>query len=224
MNEHVTIVTPFRDSQQRVTPYWNRVTGLDYPSGLLRFVFVEGDSVDETLQALQALRDADRRVRIVEKSTGAPRFGSVIDPVRFQTLAAVFNAGLDAVDYQWTDYVLMLPCDIDFHPDLLRRLLMWSEDIVAPFVWQNNRFYDTWGFSQNDIFWTDFIFGTGPAHDTDLLLMTTVGCVKLIDADVLRAGARYTPEEVDRGLCKSAREKGYLVFADPTTNVFHQPT
>ncbi len=81
-------------------------------------------------------------MQLVTCNTGKPRYGSVVDAERFKTLATVFNAGLDRVDVDWSDYVLFLPSDIQYEPDLLTRLLAHNKSIIAPFVYLNDRFYD----------------------------------------------------------------------------------
>ena len=62
---------------------------------------------------------------------------------------------------------------------------------------------------------TEALFGS------DLVELETLGGVTLIDADVLRAGVRYSTINVDRGLCEAARAKGFTVWADPTLHVYH---
>ena len=89
-------------------------------------------------------------------------------------------------------------------------------------MFQNGRFYDTWAFSRNG-------HGVGPfleseteaIYGAELIAMDTMGGVMLMDADVLRAGVRYTEGDVDRGLVLAARAKGYSAWADPTVHVYH---
>lgn len=223
---NVTICSPFRDSATGIVEYMNRVYALDYLFLNLRHVWVEGDSQDSTYDMLLGWH-TDRDV-LLKCDTGKPRYGSIVNAERFQVLAQVFNAALDAVDYNWSDYVLFLPSDIRYEPDLLKCLLAHGKDIISPFVWAcfngSLHFWDTWAFRLMGHSFSDFTpddtnwqFGNEPIR------MDTVGGVTLIKADVLKAGCRYTPDEVDRGLCKAAKEKGFTVWADPTTNVYHPP-
>lgn len=225
---NVTICTPFRDSEAHIQPYFDRLAALDYPDHARRYVFVEGDSKDETARWLQCWAQNDNRMKLIKCDTGKPKYGSVINAERFATLAQVFNAALDAVDLVWSDYVLFLPCDIAYSPDLLNRLLAHSKDIIAPavWVWNGDRhvFYDTWGHTKDrksvghlTSYEYAARYGSAPIQ------MDTVGGTVLIRADVLRAGVRYSPEHVDRGLCRAAHLEGFTVWADPSTNVFHPP-
>lgn len=222
---NVTIVTPMRDCAPILEQYRSRLETLDYPAERLRFVVCEGDSQDDTLALLNRWAMADRRVTVVTKTTGKPRYGSVVHPERFEVLATVFNAALAAVDLDWTDSVLFLPADILYHSDLLRRLLPLIEtpgvDIVAPFVWMNGQFYDTWGFTRGGASFAPFRVHIAETFKPGPVAMETVGGTVLIRGDVLRAGARYTVEEVDRGFCKQAAALGFGVWADPCTDVFH---
>jgi hypothetical protein len=197
---------------------------LDYPSEQLRIITVEGDSEDDTLATLMNWRKVDKRVHVVRCNTGKPHYGSVVSPERFAVLAEVFNTALDEVDLEWSDYVLFTPSDVRFKADTLSKLLAHKKDMVAPFFWgKDERFHDTWGFATlNGRSFTKFsVFEVDNFSNGDLMEMSTVGGMVLIDSKVLKAGCRYTPEEVDRGLCKMARAKGFSVWADPRTYIEH---
>ena len=212
-----------RDFADGLPEYRQRLARLDYPADALRFIVVEGDSVDETKAALAAWAEDEERLTVIRCETGLPKFGSIVDVERFRLLARVFNAGLDAVDLGWSSHVLFAPCDVLFEQDLLSRLLAHDLDLVAPFFWGPGGawFYDTWGFVCDGAHFHNFPRAELPAYGEAPIAMDTVGGVILMRADILRAGARYTPEEVDQGLCKSAKALGYGVWADPTTHIEH---
>jgi hypothetical protein len=225
---NVTICSPFRDSIGNIDAYINRIADLDYPLNSRRYVWVEGDSQDGTWDELQMWADTDDRVMLVKCDTGKPRYSSIVSPVRFAALAKVFNAALDAVDLEWSDYVLFLPSDIHYALDLLNKLVAHDKDIVAPFVYDAPQgrpvFFDTWAFVKDGKNFTKFsranaLVAYGPVP----IQMDTVGSTVLIRADVLRAGCRYTSEDVDRGLCECAKAKGFTIWADPSTSVYHPP-
>lgn len=222
---NVTICTPMRDCAATLGQYQSRLETLDHAAERLRFVVCEGDSQDDTLTLLNRWAMADRRVTVVTKTTGKPRYGSVVHPERFEVLATVFNTALAAVDLDWTDSVLFLPADILYRSDLLRRLLAVAQapgiDILAPFVWMNGQFYDTWGFTRGGASFAPFRVHVAETFKPGPVAMETVGGTVLIGGAVLRAGVRYTVEEVDRGFCKQAAALGFGVWADPDTDVFH---
>lgn len=224
---NVTICSPFRDSAATVDEYFDRLYRLrtNDPPLRLRLVCVEGDSVDDTRILLRAAAAQDCRVRLIRYDTGKPKFGSVVNSERFAVLAGVFNTALSYVDLGWSDYVLFLPSDIVYSPELVSRLLAHGKDIIAPFSWtEGGRFYDTWGFTKDN---DEFIrFSQGAARQmfrNGPIEMDTIGGTVLIRSDVLKVGVRYTADQVDRGLCAMARAKGFTVWADPDTAVYHPP-
>lgn len=224
MWRNITICTPLRNEAARLPRYREQVLALDWPADRLRVVLCEGDSQDATAAWAAAWAAEDGRVTLVHKHTGRPFYGSVVNTERFQTLAEVYNTALDAVDLTWTDAVLMLPADIGYQPDLLWRLALVEAAIVAPLVFQEGLFYDIWAFSRLDgralpAFrpeQTAQVYGA-----IGFVPMATVGGTVLIAAEVLRAGARYSPVDVDRGLCAQARALGFGVWCDTATWVEH---
>lgn len=222
--DNLTICTPMRDCAHRLAAYRRQVESLHTPAGL-RVIVVEGDSTDNTREALHAWAAADPMVTVLRHDTHGPKWGSVVHPKRFRQLAEVFNVALEAVDLEWSHYVLFLPADIVYQPDLAARLMAHRVDIVAPLVWQNERFYDVWAFSRFGANLPPFTRGQlaeqMAAEPTDLWDMDTVGGTVLLDADVIAEGVRYGKRLVDRELCEQARLLGFGVFADPWTWVWH---
>jgi len=164
----------------------------------------------------------DSRVSVVRCNTGKPHFPSIVHPERFKVLAQVFNTALDNVDYDWTDFVLILPVDILYGQNLLEVLVSRDVDVVAPLVFQEGVFYDIWAFTLAGKTLPPFreedrhmVLGAGVVE------MDTIGGTALIRSAVLKAGTRYTPTEVDRGFCREAKSKGFRVFADTQTRVEH---
>lgn len=221
MSANVTICAPFRTSARTIHRFIDCVCALDHPLDQLRVICVEGDSRDATPQILGQWAHFHDNVTLLTCDTGKRKYPSIVHPERFAILAQVFNTALDAVDLEWSDYVLFTPSDVLFDRDTLARLLAHEVDMVAPMFWgSDGLFHDTWGFTRNGQ-------SIGKAKRTDsygdaLLAMDTVGGMVLIRGDVLRAGCRYTASEVDHGLCKMAQAAGFRVWADPTTHIVHQ--
>ena len=184
---------------------------------------VEGDSVDETPGMLGAWAGHDERVKIVTHNAGLPRYASIANADRFLVMASVINAGIDVADLLWSDYVMTLPADIQIEPDLAKRLTAWNRDIIAPMVWMDGWFYDTWAFRYADGGRLGAERDRWEKEDKpqEPFEMGSVGGTNMISAAVLRAGCRYTKDAVDMGLCAWARELGFHVWADPTTHVIH---
>lgn len=202
--------------------YRQRVEALEHPREQLRVVVVEGDSVDGTWTRLWEWAAQDHRVTVVKCDTGRPHYGSVVHAERFAILAQVFNAGLDAVDTEWSDYVLFVPVDIGFEPDLLQRLIAHGVDMVSPITWQGDIFYDIWALSVGGRFYGNFSRREVPQlFPVGLTRATTIGGTMLMRAEVVASGVRYGAVDVDRGLCMQATARGYGLWFDPTTQVEH---
>lgn len=222
MQPCITIATACRDIIPSLRPFVERVNLLDWPVDRLRIAVCEGDSVDGTWAQLQAWAAVDRRASLTQCHTGQPRYGSVVDANRFRNLARVFNAALEIVDLSWSDYVLFVPFDVDYGPQLLKRLAAHNVDMVSPLTWMGPIFYDTWALTRGGRQWHNFSRQWADENlGQDLIEMDTVGGTVLMRADILRAGCRYTPEEVDRGLSKQARAHGFRLWVDPATSVYH---
>lgn len=222
MAEHITILTPMRDAERHLPSYLQRLFGLEWPPRKdLRFIVVEGDSKDGTVERLQKWQQYDDRMTLVTCNTGTPKHGSVVNAERFRTLATVFNAGLEAVDLKWTHRVLMLPVDIEYDSDMLWRLAAWNVDAVSPLVFMRGVFYDLWAFSRQGEYFPQFP-ESAVAQERHLWDMDTIGGTMLIDAAILKAGVRYGEQEVDRDFSRAAKAAGFSLWADPTTKVYHR--
>lgn len=219
---NVTIVSPCRDAAHLFGAYRRRIDTLAHPYAALRVVLVEGDSADNTWARCWEWAAQDSRVTVVKRDTGKPHYGSIVHAERFEVLATVFNAGLDAVDTEWSDYVLFLPFDIRYEPDMLQRLLAHDVDMVAPLVWQGSVFYDIWAFSRAGAFFVNFSRDHAARHFGDALMeMDTIGGTLLMRSEIVARGVRYGVTDVDRGLSRQAADMGYRLWADPATHVEH---
>jgi glycosyltransferase involved in cell wall biosynthesis len=223
LHANVTICAPFRDSSKTVGKFIGQAQALSYPVDSLRFVVVEGDSQDDTWARLHEWAIDDYRVTLATCDTGAPLYGSIVHPERFATLARVFNTALDAVDLTWSDYVLFTPSDVCFAPDTLARLLAHGKDMVSPMFWRNGIYYDTWASIYQGNNFTNFTKAWAQERfQGELLEMDSIGGMMLMCADVLRSGCRYTTEDVDRGLCQTARKRGFTCWMDTATHIVHR--
>lgn len=223
---NVTIVTPIRDAAGHpLSALIERLSGLTHKS--LRFVVVEGDSTDDTWAQLNGWAIEDNRAKIVKHDTGKPRYGHVISAERFTHLAGIINAGVEAaIASKWPDYILAIPSDVHFEPDLVTRLLSHDKQLIAAMFWIQEssglRFYDTWAFSRLGLSLAPFNFTWYQTHfPIEPVEMDTVGGAILTRADLFRQGLRYSPVNLDRGLCEQVRAMGHTVWCDPTTHIIH---
>ncbi|KKL81582.1 hypothetical protein LCGC14_1993340 [marine sediment metagenome] len=231
MTKNVTMVIPFRDNGDDVIRLFNALWELDWPPENFRIVAVEGDSVDDTYPLLK-FWETDfpqfDKVTLIKLDLNVPQHPSSVHPERFYALATTYNAGLDAaVEDDWTDFVFLIPSDLRFSPDVVSRLVAHNKHHIAPMYWiqlgEHIVFYDTWGFRNLDGHnWNNFRRGQWN-NPIEPFQMAMAGGPVMLRRDVLDAGCRYTVEEVDNGLCKMIWEKGFSVWCDPNTDVYHAP-
>lgn len=111
----------------------------------------EGDSVDATRELLASGgRAFGLHVRIVDCTTGAPRYGSVETAERMSALSSVANRMLDAISDD-TDYVVYVESDLDWSADVIAQIIRRLSnqhvyDVISPLVFAGQYFYDVWGF------------------------------------------------------------------------------
>lgn len=231
MKQNVTVFSPFRDGgRSYVEAYMNRLYALQSDLNY-RYILVEGDSTDDTLEVLLEYAERDPAMTVLKCDTGLPRHGSVVNAERFEILAKVFNTGLDAVDTVWSDYAIFIPSDVLYEPDMISRLVSLDKDLVAPYFWVREdygqgayeRFYDIWGFidQSSSNFPLERAEWYAANYPSEPFRVNAVGGVILMKSIIIEAGCRYTSADVDHGLCWCASAKGFEVWADPTTKVYH---
>lgn len=179
---------------------------------------VEGDS---QIPALDYLKErAPTNVRVLKYDTGKPRFGSVVDKVRFRALADTANAGVEAIlEDDWADLVAFIDSDIIYPSYIFDRLLAHGKDITAPLVMAGGAFYDIWGFRtlNNKGFPPDprWLY----EHAAPIQI-GSAGAFVVFPMEGFRQGARFGDEAIV-SLCKDMRELGYEIWCDPTIKVYH---
>jgi len=225
----VTICSLFRDSSRYLHRYFTQLCS-QLPITQLRFVFLEGDSRDDTLTKLREWASGPyaANVQVLKHDLGVPRFGPVAPPVpggreRFIALAEIGNIVLDAVPAN-SDYTCWLESDLIIPPGLLPALLQVAkgEHVAAPYVYhaRSKVFYDTWAFRDKGCVFTHLAPYARKKHTTPFEL-SSAGSVLLIPHKYIAAGARFTEEEVIVGLCKNIRKEGGKIMAVPNIQVYH---
>lgn len=207
-----------RDLKQRAL----RLLSKTYPA--LRWVWVVGDSEDDTearLRALVVAHPAGERVTIVRHDTGI--VGD--DPeTRLLRLSETANAWWPEVRED-DAYCLIHESDIDSPPDLVERFLATGKCPVAgwPLLKLGSQwlFYDSFVYRKDGVRFTN----TPPYHACyrpgEVFEVDSVGTVWMFYAEDVRAGARC-----DRmgalDLCRWMRERGRRIYVDSTL-VMYQP-
>lgn len=218
----MTIISMFRSMPEAyLSRYFAQVSGL--PGGA-HIIAVEGDSADDTRARLRRhLERSGRSFDLVIHEHGGPHYGQVTDPERFRQRTGCKNAGLDRVPAS-ADVVVYVEGDLiwtaaDFVS--LAGKLEDGVDVIAPSVWAGYSFYDIWGFRDLDGRW----FESGPPYspslnDDELTEVGSAGSCLVMRAQVAHM-CRMTDEEEIVGFCKDARSKGFRIFTDWNTRIYH---
>jgi len=246
----IVVLTPVKNARAHLPRYLELLGRLDAGGAPLSVAFLEGDSDDGTLQALDAARPGlearFHRVEIHRRHEGlrldGPRWAPGVQRQRRAAIARARNHLLSAALGQ-AAWALWLDVDVaDYPPDLLTRLLASGKDIVVPHCVRP----DGGSFDLNT-----FVFTEGeddPAHLRDGLFQPPVGAGRaylediagpgpvrvdsvggtalLIKGDLHRQGLNFPAFSYGgyietEGLAMMARDMGHACWALPDLRIVH---
>jgi Anp1 protein/glycosyl transferase-like sugar-binding protein len=139
-NRRVLVAVPVRDAAETIDALLEQILALRYPRGQLSLAFLEGDSLDDSLDRLRALarRHADgfRRMDVIKRDFGtmmpSPRWDPAAQRSRRGHIAQVRNE-LVRRALQDEDWLLWIDADIvRFPDDIVATLLSTGARIVHP--------------------------------------------------------------------------------------------
>lgn len=155
----LTILSIFRDSQSYLDRYASQLESLIklLPDNRIRFVWLEGDSEDNTYNDLQRLtayfKSFDVHVNLDKYDTGSPYWPSTDNPIRWKHLTRIWNINLSAL--LPTHIGVCLESDLIWEAqdmiDIISTVKDGAADVAYPslFKYNTNIFYDTNGFRRN---------------------------------------------------------------------------
>jgi len=207
--------------------FFKAMEQLDYPKEKLRWVWMYGKSVDDTLNLiLEFHKKSSYKYEVYE------------EPVFERLLASsLYNARLCNEFkhlYKEEEYVLFIDTDvIGMPPETLKELVKVDKDIVAPYPYRIDKtgteyFYDTYvfryhGWKFESVEYEGKIYGCiHPIFQDEKkpVELDSVGTCLLIKANIFL--------EVDWGnpvphlqFCNAARKKGFKVWALPYLKIYH---
>lgn len=111
-NMRLHVLLPAHNESGNIRPIYEEITqalqGTAYDA---RILFVDDGSTDDTLERIRELADSDPRVRYIELSRNFGHQNAI-------------KAGLDHTE---ADIVIMMDCDLQHPPSLIREMLEWHE-------------------------------------------------------------------------------------------------
>jgi len=190
---------------------------------VLRWIVVEGDSTDATLQQLHQYSERLlMSAQFVDRTHGGPVYGSTEAPERMKALSFVGNGIFEAVSPE-DDALVYVESDLVWRPQTMLRLLHRLDvgtDVLAPLIFAGECFYDVWGFRKNGA-----RFGPFPPYHSELdhggmTVIDSAGSCLVMRADVARQ-CRMIDDMALIGFCKDAWSKGFRILCDARESIRH---
>ena len=215
----VVMVSFWRDDAQKHIPTRTaHLLSKTYPT--LRWVWVVGDSADDTEQRLRAVIDAhpEKDITLVRGDTGI----TAEDPAnRVARLGQTANAGLAQVN-EADAWVLVHESDLQSPPDVIELLLSAEKPVCGGSVWLTVNgqtvFYDTWGYRKDGALFSNYPPYCAGYDAEQPFEVDSVGSVYLFPAEDVLEGARCDEWAVI-GLMRALRERGHSVWCVPTVQI-----
>lgn len=165
--EHVLILTPFKEAAQHIERYFDSVNRLTYPHHLISLGFLVSDSKDGTVEKLQSYsrwfasevqspEERFHRISIYQKDFAFElasdeerhAFGVQVD--RRKVMAKSRNTLLTAALTEEIAWVLWLDGDVVEYPvTLLEELIALDKDVLAPNCWWHS-YNEEGGYDKNN--------------------------------------------------------------------------
>ena len=216
---NVTIVTPMRNCQASVSPYFNRINQLiDHDYTIL---IGHGDSVDRTDRIIARCAVKRPFVRMVDCSHGGRSWGSVVNPERFQQLAYVMNTLWRQISSN-ADAVIVLDGDLIWEPETIIALINYLDryPAISPMVMHgaHNTFYDTWAFRRGGVQFRQRYPYHPDIGSGCIRLDSSGGCIAMRGR---LARALEWQADVVIGIGHQIYELGESLWLDPALSVIH---
>jgi len=205
---------------------------------------IEGDSQDNTYEALRYVADSTPNLNLIKFDMGNSPVTSDAAPKRYQELAALGNHMLEHVAGKYR-YMLWIESDLIITNKRLVETLLremkrnWRVGAMAPMIYiQNNAFrdarqstepneldnlptifYDSWGFESR---LCNFRQVTPYDRPTGIIEASSVGSCVISDLDfVNKKGINFGANGCFKGFCSAIIEHGKLVKVNTDIYVLH---
>jgi hypothetical protein len=213
----VMIASKVKDGEIWLPRFLMELEKLTYEN-ISRVVFMYSESRDASFSLLDHYRHTSKHDVEIYADPWLPpseRRGDSLARVK-QDIQRLLKSGGE-------DYYLNLDCDLVQLPvDLIERLMAHDKDLIAGMVLTENRdpmvFYDSYVFRLEGCRFHPYRY---PGMDkTEPFEVESVSTCYLAKSHVELAGI-YTNPHPHIPFCNDLRNKGYKVWVDPTTLVFH---
>lgn len=212
----VQIMSSVRQGSWWLPKFLEQLDGIDYPTRLLRYTFVEGGSTDRSREIL--LDWLKTKKDVYYRQIDMPSGLKLRERMWFSGNHARQLLKTEMKGVAPDDYLFICDCDVIKIPrNILKVLISLDVDVVAPYTYVDGSevFFDTWAFRYDED--SDVV-----VPKADLIPMKSVGaCPVLIKAAVVRA-VDYWGDQAIVGFCNEAREKGFKIWSYPGMKCYHR--
>lgn len=197
------------DANKRIEERVQHLLGKSYPN--LRYVWVVGDSTDETEDYLRGIAAKDKRVTVVRFDTNIE--GD--DPnTRLHRLGLTANAGLEAIR-KGDVHGMIHESDLISPVDIVEQFIASGKEVIAGFVWLGEIHYDVFAYRKNGVKFTNHPPYFPGLDMNGLNEVDSVGSCWLFPARVkLRCTIGGCVE-----MCDNLRVMGYSIWCDPRIRI-----
>ena len=187
-----------------------------------QIIFSYGESQDNTLEFIKQFRKVSKHN---VKIKADPDMGVVYSSAQIGLLYSDLQRVIRENPENFPEtHIALLDSDVmRMPPNMLKRLKSYKKPIVAPYIWTLFHgepcplFYDTMVFRKDGFRFHPF---DPPLNDGKLLEVDSVGTVFVVEKQCF-LDVPYGDPYPHMKFCNDAREKGYTVWADPRTPVYH---
>jgi hypothetical protein len=113
---------------------------------------------------------------------------------------------------------------VSYPYDTMEALLAHDKPIIAPWIYLNSVFYDSWGFRDKNGSRITSIEPYFPDAPHEPIELSSVGSYVLFDIAIFRSNIRFRAD-YDHGLligiCQEAAKIGFKTFVDPAVSILH---
>ncbi len=224
---NIVIGSAFRNSSMNAPRYFERVAALRdlIDTESIRVVAVEGDSTDNTREALVMAAKYHRiPIDLRTCNHGGPVFGSTEQPERMVALSKVGNEIFNGVTAE-DDVLVYVESDLLWLPPAICNLIRYAMhpertyDVFAPLAMAGAAFYDIWGFRGLDgKRWGSIPPNMHPdvtrarAAGEGFVEVSSVGSCLVMRSEVALK-CRIRNDYCLVGWCEDARSQGYRIAA-----------
>jgi len=212
----ILILTPTKNDAHYLPRHFKAWEKVDYPREKIRWVWIYGESTDDTMNILNKYFSKGRwNCEIYFE----PQFENLTKSAMW--IADVMNSFKKI--YRGEDFVILSDSDIvKISPMLLNELVSLDLDIVAPYVWHHGRrndFFDTYVF--RDLKGNKYSHHNVPHMDSkEPIELSSAGTMLLVKGKIFKKVKFDNPCPMLQ-FCKNARKEGYKVWAAPWVKIFH---